>query len=134
MVVVPPAPAVHGVFEVPWERLAGRVLEQRRPSFLDCYEQEVRRVEARAVDGLYRIQKPPSMEGRVVVMLPVETDGIVRRPWLDEDTLQNPDVGACLLVRARETGFPPPPGGEPVELAMPLTFRLMGANEKRTSP
>lgn len=123
---VAPLVMPRGYADVPWERLAARILEDRRSVFLDCYEQEVRRVEDRAVEGEYRTGKAPAMAGRLTLVLPVEADGVVRSPRLEEDALQNENVGRCLLERARETLFAAPPGHEPVELTLPLAFKLVG--------
>ena len=123
---VAPLVMPRGYAEVPWERLAARILDDRRSVFLDCYEQEVRRVEERAVEGDYRSAKAPPMAGRLVLVMPVEADGVVRAPRLEDDVLQNENVGRCLLERARETLFAAPPRREPVELTLPLAFKLVG--------
>lgn len=115
--------------EAAWVRHSTRVLELKKPSFLVCYEREVRRVELNAVAGLYRTQNPPSMAGRVVVVLPVERDGRVRAPRLEEDTLGNETVGDCLLDVARAIVFEPIADGQTTELSLPLSFKLSGPQE-----
>lgn len=108
-----------------WPVLAAREVERVRPELRDCYEQEVRRVEDAAVRGAFKAGAPvPPLEGRLVLVMPVEPDGSVVEPRLDDDTLHNGNVRVCLLAKASGLRFAPPP--EPVELTVPFSFQLRG--------
>lgn len=83
-------------------------------------------MEDAAVAGAFREVAPPPLSGAVLVRLPVEADGRVRDPLVAEDSLANATVTECLLREARLLRFSPPPGGETIDLEVPLRFRLTG--------
>lgn len=110
-----------------WDAGVTAYFRQAQPDLRACYERELRRVEEEAVLGAYRGGEPvPPLAGSMVVVVPIEEDGAVRTPRLEQDSMQNSNVRRCLLDEVARWRFPKPPTGEPVELEMPLKFELMG--------
>ena len=110
-----------------WETGVRAFLSQERDTLRACYDAELRRVEEEAVLGAYRNGEPvPPLAGSVTLAVPIETDGAVRAPRLEANTLANPNVDECLLREAMRWNLPPPPTGEGVEVEVPLKFQLMG--------
>jgi hypothetical protein len=113
-----------------WVRHAAAFLGDQRPALRECYETELRRVESLAVGGAFRQGAPvPKLAGKLTLAIPIESDGSVIEPRIEEDTLQNENVRACLLAKASGLRLPPPPEGEPVELTLPFTFQLLGPGD-----
>ncbi len=84
-------------------------------------------MEDRAAAGAYRHgEKIPRLAGKLLLAVPVEADGTVIAPRVEDDALQNANVDRCLLAAAKRLRFPPPPDGEPAELEVPLSFSVSG--------
>ena len=123
-----PAPPPTRMLPSPdWPRLATRYLQSQKAKLRGCYDRELHRVEDAAAAGAYKQgQRVPSLAGKLVLALPVEADGSVVAARVDDDTLQNANVRACLLDEAKSLRFAPPTDGKPVELALPFAFTLAG--------
>lgn len=110
-----------------WDTGVRMFLEGERDVLRACYEDELRRVEEEALRGGYlNGETVPSLAGRVLLVVPVERDGAVRAPRLEDNTLGNENVDACLLQEAKRWNLPKPPVDDVVEVEVPLTFQLMG--------
>lgn len=110
-----------------WETGVRAFIEQQQPILRACYDDELARVESEAVRGAYLNGEPvPGLSGTVLLVVPIERDGAVRAPRLEENTLGNENVDACLLKEARRWNLPPPPVDEVVEIQVPLRFFLAG--------
>lgn len=110
-----------------WDLGVRMFLEGEGEALRACYENELRRVEEAAVEGKYLNGEPvPSLAGGVLLVVPIELDGAVRAPRLEDNTLGNDNVSECLLQEAKRWNVPPPPIDEVVEVQIPLTFELEG--------
>jgi hypothetical protein len=122
----PPPPSPQSIAN--WDETVRRRLAAERTLLRRCYDDELRRVEEAAVAGAYRDGRTvPPLAGALVLVLPIEPDGVVREPRLEQDTLANPNVAECLLARARGLRFAPTPTREEVEVEVPFLFTLMGS-------
>jgi outer membrane biosynthesis protein TonB len=92
--------------EVDREKLAAFV-RQRKASIQGCYEKELKR--------------NPSLKGKVVVRFNITTSGGTSDIDLEENTLGNEAVGACIKTLIRGWRFPFKPGSE-VPVAYPFVF------------
>jgi len=119
-------PVPGGGGEAPsWDLRARQVVESRLPILQDCWETELRRVEDLAAAGTWLDGGTvPPLAGTLVLVLPVQADGRVAGVRIDEDRLGNERVAACLVSEARLIRFPSVPGGEPVELRVPFSFKV----------
>lgn len=109
-----------------WEAGVRMFLGQERDVLRACYDNELRRVEDEAVKGAYRNGEPvPSLAGTLLLVVPIELDGAVREPRIEQNVLANANVDACLLREAKRWNLPAPPVEEVVEIEVPLTFELM---------
>jgi hypothetical protein len=110
-----------------WNVAARQFLADEGTALRRCYEAELKRVEDAAVAGEYRNGNAvPSLAGALVLTIPVEADGRVEAPRVEQDTLRNPEVASCLRARADAWQFAPPPDGEALELEVPFEFSLAG--------
>lgn len=66
--------------------------------------------------------KNPTLRGQLTVSLTVQKDGSVRDARITNDTLQHPNVRACVLQRVARLRFPPPQFAGEVDLTYPLSF------------
>lgn len=110
-----------------WDAGVRLFIDGQRPVLRACYDEELRRVENEAVSGRYANGEPvPGLAGELLLILPIEPDGRVRTPRIEDDTLGNPNVARCLLDEAARWNVSPAPFDEIVELEVPLSFHLEG--------
>lgn len=114
-----------------WDNSVRVILSGERLRLQNCYDEELRRVEALAVSGAFTSgEAVPNLAGKLALVVPIESSGRVTSPRLEDDTLENWNVRECLLARARTLRFAPPPTGELVEVEVPFHFALMGPADR----
>jgi hypothetical protein len=86
-----------------------KVVLEASPNVRACYE-----------DGLGR---NPNLKGTIVVRLIIERDGSVARVSLDDVTLPDCKVAACVRETVPKLSFPAPEGG-PVTVIYPIRFKV----------
>ncbi|MBW1880044.1 MAG: energy transducer TonB, partial [Deltaproteobacteria bacterium] len=64
----------------------------------------------------------PGLEGRVVIRFVIGADGNVTAAAVEESTLNNSAVEACVVAQFRRMKFPEPEGGGVVVVNYPLVF------------
>lgn len=84
------------------------VVQTGSSKFKACYEMALRR--------------NPTLQGRVVVSFAIQADGSVAEAKIAQTTLQDTEVGDCLLHTFRALRFPKPSGQGVVRVTYPLTF------------
>lgn len=85
-----------------------RVITRRRAAFRYCYEK--------------RLQKAPTLEGKVVVSFTIQRNGSVAGARIASSTMKDAEVEACLLKATSRLRFPKPKGGT-VVVSYPFLFR-----------
>ncbi len=68
------------------------------------------------------LKRRADITGKLVLRLTIAAAGTVTSVELDDDTLHDAEVSACVLSAARRWRFPPPPHGS-AELSFPFVFQ-----------
>lgn len=84
-----------------------RVVKSRMSSIKECYERELKR--------------NPKLAGKVVVRFTIDEEGRVTQTAIEENTLGDKAVAACIISRFERFRFPKPEGGS-VPVAYPFIF------------
>ncbi|MCC6808435.1 MAG: energy transducer TonB [Deltaproteobacteria bacterium] len=84
-----------------------RVVKTRMAAIKECYERELKR--------------NPKLAGKVVVRFTIDEEGRVTQASIEENTLGEKAVGACIVSRFERFRFPKPEGGA-VPVAYPFIF------------
>ena len=86
-------------------------IRARRKAIAACYERA--------------LKQRPTLTGKLVVRFSIAAAGTVSAVDIDDDTLDAPEVGACVRALVLHWRFPPP-AGAPVELSFPFVFQAGG--------
>lgn len=73
-----------------------------------------------------RLKADKYLEGRYVIRVTVEGDGKTRDGKLDEDTIGDATLAACILEQVKVMRFAAPAGGGEVDVTYPLSFDSRG--------
>jgi TonB family protein len=84
-----------------------RVVKGRISSIKECYERELKR--------------NPQLAGKIVVRFTIDEEGKVTNAALEENTVSDKSVGACVVSRFERFRFPKPEGGS-VTVSYPFIF------------
>lgn len=95
------------------------VVRRHTAGFRACYERALR---AR-----------PDLSGRVSLRVELAPDGRVTAASVQGDTINDPDLSACLVARARAMRFAPTAGG-PITLTWPMVFMTPNTPAVRAAP
>jgi Ca-activated chloride channel family protein len=85
-----------------------RIIKRQKNAIRACYEKE--------------LQSDPNLAGRVVVKFIIDGTGKVTNAVIEESTLNNKVVEACLLKVIKRLTFPQPAGGSVIVVSYPFTF------------
>jgi hypothetical protein len=89
-----------------------RVIVSHRAQIRYCYEKE--------------LSVKPGLAGKVLVQFVIAADGSVTMARPSEQTLDDPEVGKCIVSKVKTWTFPQPKGGGVVEVTYPFLFKPAG--------
>jgi hypothetical protein len=89
-----------------------RVVVSHRAQIRYCYEK--------------RLAARPELAGKLLVEFVIGADGSVSSARASEDSLQDPEVGRCVVAKVRGWSFPKPSGGGVVVVTYPFLFQASG--------
>ncbi|HJK92225.1 MAG TPA: AgmX/PglI C-terminal domain-containing protein [Polyangiaceae bacterium LLY-WYZ-15_(1-7)] len=104
--LAPARPTIRGALS---REVIQRVVRQHANEARYCYER--------------RLGEHPRLAGRLVLRFVISPEGRVASASVDEDTLGDAAVGACLAHAVRRWRFPRPSGGGIVLVRYPFVFR-----------
>jgi hypothetical protein len=89
--------------------VVARVMHGAKAALRLCYEGE--------------LPADPKLKGNLRVDFEIGPSGAVQNQKLEESTLRNTRVEQCVLKNLAKVEFPRPPGGEPITISFPFTFK-----------
>lgn len=85
-----------------------RVIRQSFPRLRACYQKE--------------LAKKPELGGAMVTAFTISPQGTVSQVQVSQSNLQNPELNVCIVDVMRSLQFPPPEGGETIQVRYPLAM------------
>ena len=85
-----------------------RVIRQSFPRLRACYQKE--------------LAKKPELGGAMVTAFTISPKGTVSQVQVSQSNLQNAELNVCIVDVMRSLQFPPPEGGETIQVRYPLAM------------
>jgi TonB family protein len=78
-----------------------------------------------AITSCYQrgLKRNPSLSGKIAIRLIISASGKVSEVEIEQDTIGDQQVSACIMGYAQRWRFPPPEGGGVAEVAVPFVFQ-----------
>ncbi len=90
----------------------GKVIHSHLAEVRYCYESS--------------LLKASTIQGKLVIDFTIQTSGGVRTAKVNQSSIDESSLGACLIKRLMEWKFPKPKGGIEVAVSYPFIFKTLG--------